>query len=73
MNLSVPVQEMTCDCPAQSFTQRALISMGAKVATVSWGVFTSVPFVSTSRTLANLNLESPCSQTTADFFAVPEV
>ena len=69
-NLSVPVQEITCDAPAQSFTKRDAISIGAKVVTVSCGVDVLLPSVSAARTLANLNLASACSQITADFLAV---
>ena len=66
----MPVQEITCDEPAQSFTQSCPISIGAKVVTVSCGVLELFPSVSAARTLANLNLASPCSQINADFFAV---
>ena len=71
--LTPSAQEMTCEVPAQSVTQSCPISTGAKVVTVSCGVFTSVPLVSAPRILANLNLASPCSQITADFFAPLEL
>ena len=45
-----PVQEMTCEVPAQSVTQSCPISTGAKVVTVSCGVFTLLPSLSAART-----------------------
>ena len=41
--LVVPVQEITCEVPAQSVTHRALISIGAYAVKVICGLSLSVP------------------------------